>query len=138
MVHQLVIHGKKDQEIRQRVLSRNTNGDLTTLAKLVDYIKAEEAVVSESNDLNTHYLVPRGHQEDVKNSRKNISKCGWCEGPKHTQTNSEADRQKLCRAGGKTCDICKKPSTMEDLGPDNLVVKCSTVHVLLVYHYTGR
>ena len=36
LVHQLVIHGMKDQEIRPRVLSRNTCIDLSTLAKLVD------------------------------------------------------------------------------------------------------
>ena len=57
MVHQLVIHGMRDQEIRQRVLSRNTSGDLTTLAKLVDYIAAEEAGASESSDLHTGHAV---------------------------------------------------------------------------------
>ena len=53
VVHQLVIHGMRDQEIRQRVLSRNTSGDLTTLAKLVDYIAAEEAGALKSSDLHT-------------------------------------------------------------------------------------
>jgi len=38
----------RDQEIRIRVLSRNTSGDLTTLAKLEDYITAEGASLSES------------------------------------------------------------------------------------------
>ena len=40
----------RDQEIQQRVLSRNTSGDLTTLAKLVDYIAAEEARALKSSD----------------------------------------------------------------------------------------
>ena len=54
VVHQLVvIHRMRDQEIRQRVLSRNTSGDLTTLAKLVDYIAAEEAGALKSSDLHT-------------------------------------------------------------------------------------
>ena len=29
---------------------------------------------------------------------------------KHTQTNSEADRQKLCKDWGTSCDKCKKPN----------------------------
>ena len=49
VVHQVVIHGMRDQEIRTRVLSRNTSSDLTTLAKLVDYIAAEEDGLSESH-----------------------------------------------------------------------------------------
>ena len=54
VVHQLVvIHGMRDQEIHQRVLSRNTNGNLTTLAKLVDYIAAKEAGALESSDSHT-------------------------------------------------------------------------------------
>ena len=43
----------RDNEIRVRVLSRNTNGELTTLQKLVDYIQAEEAGKNESQDLTT-------------------------------------------------------------------------------------
>ena len=57
VVHQLVIHGMRDQEISQRVLSRNTSGDLTTLAKLVDYIAAEEAGALKSSDLHTGHAV---------------------------------------------------------------------------------
>ena len=107
VVHQLVIHGMRDQEIRQRVLSRNTSGDLTTLAKLVDYIAAEEAGASESSDLHTGHAVV-GAIRKRSEFQKNKSKCGWCGGPKHTQTNSETDRQKMCRAWGKVCDKCKK------------------------------
>ena len=43
VIQQLIIHGMRDNEIRVRVLSRNTNGELTTLKRLVDYIQAEEA-----------------------------------------------------------------------------------------------
>ena len=48
---QLIIHGMKDNDIRIRVMSRNTSGELTTLDKLVNYIQAEEAGKNESNDL---------------------------------------------------------------------------------------
>ena len=43
VLQQLVINGMRDNEIRVRVLSRNTNGELVTLDKLVNYIQAEEA-----------------------------------------------------------------------------------------------
>jgi hypothetical protein len=88
----VVIHGMRDQEIRQMVLSRNTIGDLTTLANLVDYIAAEEAGASESNDLHTGHAVVGAVKK------------------RHTQNNSETDRQKMCRAWGKVCDTCKKPN----------------------------
>ena len=51
VLQQLVINGMRDNEIRIRVLSRNTNGELVTLDKLVNYIQAEEAGRSESSDL---------------------------------------------------------------------------------------
>ena len=40
-----------DNDIRLRVLSRNTNGELVTLDKLVNYIQAEESGKSESTNL---------------------------------------------------------------------------------------
>ena len=48
VVQQIVIHGMRDNDVRVRVLSRNTAGELDTLARLVDYIAAEEAGISES------------------------------------------------------------------------------------------
>ena len=36
VVHQIIIHGMLNNDIRVRVLSRNTSGELTTLDKLVD------------------------------------------------------------------------------------------------------
>ena len=35
VVQQIVIHAMRDTDIRVRVLSRNTNGELTNLAKLI-------------------------------------------------------------------------------------------------------
>ena len=53
-VHQLVIHGMHDQEIRIFIRNtRNTSGNQPTLAKLVDYIAAEEAGALKSSDLHT-------------------------------------------------------------------------------------
>jgi hypothetical protein len=75
VVHQLVIHGMRDQEIRQRVLSKNTSSDLTTLTMLVDYIAAEEAGVSKSNNLNTGLALVRGIRKKSE-FQKNKSKCG--------------------------------------------------------------
>ena len=51
VLQQLVIHGMYDNNIRMRVMSRNTSGELTTLDKLITYIQAEEAGRDESNDL---------------------------------------------------------------------------------------
>ena len=50
VVHQLIIHGMRDNAIRIRVLSRNTAGELTNLDKLIDYIAAEEAGTAEASD----------------------------------------------------------------------------------------
>ena len=51
VIQQLVIHGMRDNDIRIRVLSRNTSGELTTLDNLINYIQAEEAGRNESTDL---------------------------------------------------------------------------------------
>jgi len=51
VIQQLVIHGMRDNDIRIRVLSRNTSGELTTLDNLVNYNQAEEAGRNESSDL---------------------------------------------------------------------------------------
>ena len=47
VVHQIIIHGMRDNAIRVRVLSRNTSGELTTMDKLIDYIAAEEEYLEE-------------------------------------------------------------------------------------------
>ena len=88
VVHQLVIHGMRDQEIRQRVLSKNTSSDLTTLTMLVDYIAAEEAGVSKSNNLNTGLALVRGIRKKSE-FQKNKSKC--C-GNTHRRTVKLIDR----------------------------------------------
>ena len=51
VVMQVIIHGLRDNDIRVRVLSRNTSGELTTFDKLIDYIAAEEAGTAEASDL---------------------------------------------------------------------------------------
>ena len=48
VVHQLIIHGMRENNIRVRVLSRNTSGELTTLDELIAYISAEEAGTAEA------------------------------------------------------------------------------------------
>ena len=53
VVQQIVLHGMRDNDVRVRVQSLNTTGELDTLEKLMDYIAAEEASISESNNLNT-------------------------------------------------------------------------------------
>ena len=80
---------------------------MTPLSKLVDYITAKEAGMSESNDLATNHAMV-GVIRRRSEFQKNKSKCGWCGGPKHTQNNSDQDRQKMCKAYGKHCDKCKK------------------------------
>ena len=107
VVHQLVINCMRDHEIRQRVLSINTSGDLTTLAKLVDYIAAEEAGALKSSDLHTGHAVVRAVRKRSK-FQKNKSKCACCGSPKHKQPNSDSYRQKMCKVCGKVCEKCKK------------------------------
>ena len=51
VVHQMIIHGMYNNNIRVCVLSRNTSGELTTLDKLIDYIAAEEAGSAEASGL---------------------------------------------------------------------------------------
>ena len=74
VIQQLIIHGMRDSDIRIRVLSRNTNGELTTLQKLVDYIQAEEAGKNESQDL----TVEDNHrkQSNYQKERRNCMHCG--------------------------------------------------------------
>ena len=115
VIMQLVIHGMRDSDIRVRVLSRNTNGELTELAKLVDYIHAEEAGRNESTDLMTEdgsvNAIRRSSFHKLKHSDgpgPKENKCKYCGFQSHTERNSYKDRSKLCTAFGKTCGNCKK------------------------------
>ena len=51
VVKQVIIHGMGNIEIKQRVLSRCGNSELSTLADLVDYVSAEESSLTETNSL---------------------------------------------------------------------------------------
>ena len=62
VVHQMLIHGIRDNDIRVRVLSRNTSGELTSLDKLVNYISAEEAGLNEASNLSSD---SRWDQEEI-------------------------------------------------------------------------
>ena len=110
VVHQLIIHGMRDNAIRVRVLSRNTSGELTTLDKLIDYICAEEAGTAEASDLVSDAgLVGALHRKSSYNQQKQqIYKCRHCGQAKHSPTNSPEDRRKHCPAWGKTCSKCQK------------------------------
>ena len=93
VVHQLVIHGMRDNGIRIRVLSRNTAGELTSLAKLIDYIAAEEAGTAEASDfVSDANLVGGLHRKSSYKFRK--QRCGHCGEQKHGPTNSPEERKK--------------------------------------------
>ena len=53
VVQQVIIHGMSNLDIKQRVLSRSGSGELDTLARLVEYISAEESAMSETVSLST-------------------------------------------------------------------------------------
>ena len=107
VVHQLIIHGMRDNAIRIRVLSRNTAGELTNLDKLIDYIAAEEAGTAEASDFvsDTNLVGALRRQSTYIKIKK---KCRNCGEPKHGPENSIEDRKKYCQAWGKTCGKCQK------------------------------
>ena len=107
VIQQLVIHGMRDSDIRIRVLSRNTNGELTTLQKLVDYIQAEEAGKSESQDLIAEDYQVSGLKRN-SNYQKDKIKCTHCGLPRHSKNNGPEERKKFCKAYGSTCNKCNK------------------------------
>ena len=109
VVQQLLIHGMRDTDIRVRVLSRNTNGEITTLAKLIDYIAAEEAGISQSSDLTSEHSSISGIRRQ-SHFQKNKGKCSHCGQPKHSPRNTPDDRKSSCKAWGKICDKCQKPN----------------------------
>ena len=109
VVHQLVIHGMRENGIRVRVLSRNTAGELTTLDKVIEYIAAEEAGCAEASDfVSDAGLVGAVRRKSSYTKQK--QKCRHCGEPKHSQGNSPEDRKKFCAAWGKTCSNCNKPN----------------------------
>ena len=107
---QLVIHGMRDNDVRIRVLSRNTNGELVTLDKLVDYIQAEEAGKNESSDLMTEDYHVNGIRKK-STFQKDKHRCSHCGQQRHTQQNTPEDRKNMCKAFGATCNKCQKKIT---------------------------
>ena len=109
VVHQILIHGMRDNDIRVRVLSRNTSGELTTLDKLIDYIAAEEAGNAEASDLiSDSNLVGGIRRKSTYNQQKfQKQKCSHCGESSHGN-GSPAERKKSCKAWGKVCDNCKR------------------------------
>ena len=109
VVHQILIHGMRDNDIRVRVLSRNTSGELTTLDKLIDYIAAEEAGNAEASDLVSDSNLIGGirRKSTYNQQRQPRNKCLHCGELQHG-SNSQEDRKKHCKAWGKACDNCKK------------------------------
>ena len=107
VLQQLVIHGMSDNDIRIRVMSRNTSGELTTLDKLINYIQAEEAGRDESNDLTSE-------DGQIASMRRKSSyqadkgRCGHCGQKRHTAVNSPEDRKSSCKAYGVTCSKCQR------------------------------
>ena len=67
----------RDSDTCIRVLSRNTNGELTSLQKLVDYIQAEEAGKNESQDLITEDYQVSGLRRN-SNYQRDKNKCTGC------------------------------------------------------------
>jgi hypothetical protein len=54
VVLQAMLHGMRNNEIRSKVMSRNTTGDLIGLHKTVDFIEAEEAGSQEASYIYEH------------------------------------------------------------------------------------
>ena len=113
VVKQVVIHGMRNMEIKQRVLSRSGTGELKTLAELVTYISAEESAMSETLRLSAPDSdISRIRQSSYKSNKSQSSpaspKCKFCGGARHTQANTAEDRQRLCKAFGKKCTNCQK------------------------------
>ena len=115
VVMQVLLHGIRENDIRSKVLSRNTSGELLDIHQALDYIEAEEAGLSEASDLHEHAsggaalnaINKRryGYQQKRNNRRLN-NKCRNCRGNRHGDQNTVVDRETHCKAFGKTCEKC--------------------------------
>ena len=111
VVKQVIIHGMINLEIKQRVLSRCGNGELSTLADLIDYVSAEESALTETASLsNPCNLVSRIKQSTYKSgkSQSGTGPCKFCGGSRHSPSNNYEDRKRLCKAFGQSCAKCSK------------------------------
>ena len=117
VVLQVLLHGMRDNNIRSKVLSRNTTGDLSGLHKTIDYIEVEEAGYQEASNLHEHIQVNTIHRSTYQQlkSEEKKRRCGYCGGQKHGDSNSLAERRDHCRAWGKTCSNCKKENHLANV-----------------------
>ena len=67
VIKQVVIHGMRNIEIKQVVLSGSGSGELKTLAELVTYISAEESAMTKTVRLRCTVTV---HVSDCTNCRQ--------------------------------------------------------------------
>ena len=107
----------RDNNIRSKVLSRNTTGDLSGLHKTIDYIEVEEAGYQEASNLHEHIQVNTIHRSTYQQlkSEEKKRRCGYCGGQKHGDSNSLAERRDHFRAWGKTCSNCKKENHLANV-----------------------
>ena len=100
-------------------MSRNTTGDLAGLHKTVDFIEAEEAGCQEASDIHESSQVsgirPRSTFKQSKSDEFRQKPCGYCGGPKHGNNNNSAERQKDCKAFGKTGSKCKRENHLSNV-----------------------
>ena len=135
VVLHIMLHGMRDNVIRSKVMSRNTTGDLTGLHTTVDFIEAEEAGSQEALDIHEHSQVNAIHRSTYKQSKADDAKqknCNYCGGSKHGDTNNSNDRQKHCKAWGKTCSKCKKENHLASVcrsKPKTTIVTDNTADV---------
>ena len=117
VVLQVLLKGMHDQDIRARVLTRTTGGELKELQEVVSYIAAEEAGLTQSatilHDQGGHIGGVRrssyrqGQRQQRQGTLQRTDKCGYCDGPQHTSSDP-ADRKKSCKAFNTTCSKCNK------------------------------
>ena len=79
-------------DVKQRVLSRSGNGELETLDKLVQYISAEEAAMSETVSLSTSSSslsnIKQSSYMSAKSRNSPPAACKFCGETRHTPANT--------------------------------------------------
>ena len=117
VVLQVLLHGMRDNNIRSKVLSRNTTGDLSGLHRTIDFIEAEEAGYQEASNIHEHSQLNTIRKSTYKQIKSEVNKkrCGYCGGQRHGQSNSPSERQEHCKAWGKTCSSCQKDNHLANV-----------------------
>ena len=78
VVKQVIIHGMINLEIKQRVLSRCGNSELSPLAELVDYVSAGESALTETDSLSNPCNVVSHIKQSTNKSSKSQSGSSTC------------------------------------------------------------